>query len=416
VSVALAELHVHLEATATPDLVRRLAERNRITIPPGTLDGDRYVWHDFLDFLRTFDRAVTVIRTAEDYRDITFEYLQACAGEGAIYVEVTVSPDHADQAGLGYADMLAGVAQGIDDARSASGIESRMIVTAVRNFGVERAEWVARTAAAQAHPYVTGFGLAGDEAGFPPGPFGRAFAIAHDGGLGITCHAGEWVGPESVRGALALPVPVTRLGHGVRAIEDPALVAELAERGTVLEVCPTSNVVLDAYPSYAAHPFPTLRDAGVRVTLGSDDPPYWGATIGGEYEVARREWGLDDPLWREWGRVPTIGASPAVAAAEMFLAEGDGRLHEAGIRVEQQLGRVEPMTQLRLERPVHPISVALPRPDIRDLDRPDAGATLDAAAPRWRDGCASTAGGHQCSTSVCRHPGDRHDRVVFGTT
>jgi adenosine deaminase len=299
VTVALAELHVHLEATATPDLVRRLAARNGVTIPPGTIDGDRYVWHDFLDFLRTFDRAVTVIRTAEDYRDITFEYLQACAAEGAIYVEVTVSPDHADQAGLGYADMLAGVAQGIDDARAASGVESRMIVTAVRNFGVERAEWVARTAAERPHPYVTGFGMAGDEAGFPPGPFGRAFAIAHDAGLGITCHAGEWAGPESVRGALALPVPVTRLGHGVRAIEDPALVAELAERGTVLEVCPTSNVALDAYPSYAAHPFPRLRDAGVRVTLGSDDPPYWGSTIGGEYEVARREWDLADDALRE---------------------------------------------------------------------------------------------------------------------
>jgi adenosine deaminase len=299
VTVALAELHVHLEATATPDLVRRLAARNGMTIPPGTIEGDRYVWHDFLDFLQTFDRAVTVIRTAEDYRDITFEYLQACAAEGAIYVEVTVSPDHADQAGLGYADMLAGVAQGIDDARAASGVESRMIVTTVRNFGVERAERVARTAAEQPHPYVTGFGMAGDEAGFPPGPFGRAFAIAHDAGLGITCHAGEWAGPESVRGALALPVPVTRLGHGVRAIEDPALVAELAERGIVLEVCPTSNVVLDAYPGYAEHPFPRLRDAGVQVTLGSDDPPYWGATIGGEYEVARREWGLPDDALRE---------------------------------------------------------------------------------------------------------------------
>ena len=298
-TVALAELHVHLEATATPDLVRRLAARNGMTIPPGTIEGDRYVWHDFLDFLQTFDRAVTVIRTAEDYRDITFEYLQACAAEGAIYVEVTVSPDHADQAGLGYADMLAGVAQGIDDARAASGVESRMIVTTVRNFGVERAERVARTAAEQPHPYVTGFGMAGDEAGFPPGPFGRAFAIAHDAGLGITCHAGEWAGPESVRGALALPVPVTRIGHGVRAIEDPALVAELAERGTVLEVCPTSNVVLDAYPGYAEHPFPRLRDAGVQVTLGSDDPPYWGATIGGEYEVARREWGLRDDALRE---------------------------------------------------------------------------------------------------------------------
>jgi adenosine deaminase len=256
------------------------------------------VWRDFLDFLRTFDRAVTVIRTAEDYRDITFEYLEACAAEGAIYVEVTVSPDHADQAGLSYADMLAGVTQGIDDARAASGIESRIIVTAVRNFGTERAEWVARTAAAAPHPYVTGFGLAGDEANFPPGPFARAYEIAHDAGLGLTCHAGEWAGPESVRGALALPVPVTRLGHGVRAIEDPALVAELADRGTVLEVCPTSNVVLGAYPDYQAHPFPMLRDAGVRVTLGSDDPPYWEATVGGEYEAARREWGLDDDALR----------------------------------------------------------------------------------------------------------------------
>jgi adenosine deaminase len=298
VSIALAELHVHLEATATPDLVRRLAARNGMTIPPGTIDGDRYVWSDFLDFLRTFDRAVTVIRTAQDYRDITDEYLRACAAEGAIYVEVTVSPDHADQAGLPYADMLAGVAQGIDDAHAATGIESRIIVTAVRNFGTGRAEWVARMAAGQPHPYVTGFGLAGDEAGFPPGPFARAFELAHDAGLGLTCHAGEWAGPESVRGALALPVPVTRLGHGVRAVEDPALVAELAERGTVLEVCPTSNVVLGAYPGYAAHPFPVLRDAGVRVTLGSDDPPYWCATIGGEYEVARTEWGLGDDALR----------------------------------------------------------------------------------------------------------------------
>jgi adenosine deaminase len=296
--VPLAELHVHLEATATPALIRRLAVRNGVEIPPGTIDGDRYVWRDFLDFLQTFDRAVTVVRTAADYRDITAAYLAACAAEGAIYVELTASADHADQAGLPYGDMLAGVAQGIDDARAASGIESRIIVTAVRNFGTERAEWVARTAAEQPHPYVTGFGLAGDEAAFPPAPFARAFEIAHAAGLGCTCHAGEWAGPDSVRGALELPVPMTRLGHGVRAVEDPELVRELAERGTVLEVCPTSNVVLGAYPDYAAHPFPVLRDAGVRLTLGSDDPPYWEASVGGEYAVARREWGLDDAALR----------------------------------------------------------------------------------------------------------------------
>jgi adenosine deaminase len=298
-SVPLAELHVHLEATAPPALIRRLAERNGLEVPPGTIEHGRYVWHDFLDFLHTFDRAVTVIRTAEDYRDVTFEYLLSCAAEGAIYVEVTVSPDHAAQAGLPYGDMLEGVARGIDDARAASGIESRMIVTAVRNFGTARAERVASTAAEQPHPYVTGFGLAGDEAGYPPGQFAHAFRVAHAAGLGLTCHAGEWAGPASVRGALDLPVPVTRLGHGVRAAEDPVLVRELADRGIVLEVCPTSNVVLGAYPDYAAHPFPVLRDAGVRVTLGSDDPPYWSATIGGEYDVARRAWGLDDAALRE---------------------------------------------------------------------------------------------------------------------
>jgi adenosine deaminase len=318
--VPLAELHVHLEATAAPALVRRLAARNGVEIPPGTIDGDRYIWRDFLDFLRTFDRAVTVVRTAEDYRDITAEYLAACAAEGAIYVEVTTSADHADQAGLAYADMIAGVAQGIDDARAASGIESRIVVTAVRNFGTERAEWVAQTTAAQPHPYVTGFGLAGDEAGFPPAPFARAFEIAHAAGLGLTCHAGEWVGPESVRGALGLPVPLTRLGHGVRAIEDPALVRELAERGIVLEVCPTSNIVLGAYPDYAAHPFPVLREAGVRLTLGSDDPPYWEASVGGEYAVARSEWGLDDDALREVTRTAIEAAFVPDALRSSLLA------------------------------------------------------------------------------------------------
>ena len=112
----LAELHVHLEGTAPPALVRRLAARNGIAVAPGTLDGDRYVWRDFLDFLRTYDRAAATVRTAQDYRDVTFAYLDACAAEGAIYVELTASPDHAAEAGLPYADMVAGIAQGIDDA------------------------------------------------------------------------------------------------------------------------------------------------------------------------------------------------------------------------------------------------------------------------------------------------------------
>ena len=132
--------------------------------------------------------------------------------------------------------------------------------------------------------------MAGDEAGFPAHDFAEVFAIAADAGLGCTIHAGEWAGPESVRAALELPI--TRIAHGVRAIEDPALVSELAARGIVLERCPTSNVVLGVYPSYEEHPLPALRAAGVKVTLGSDDPPYFGATIEGEYDVCAAAHGL----------------------------------------------------------------------------------------------------------------------------
>jgi adenosine deaminase len=123
------------------------------------------------------------------------------------------------------------------------------------------------------------------------------FAIAADAGLGCTIHAGEWAGADSVRAALSLPI--TRIAHGVRAIEDVLVVSELADRGIVLECCPTSNVVLGVFPSYEDHPLPALRSAGVRVTLGSDDPPYFGASIEGEYDVCEALMGFSDDDLRE---------------------------------------------------------------------------------------------------------------------
>jgi adenosine deaminase len=286
-----AELHVHLEGTAPPELVQHIAARNGVPLPSRLLGSDgRFRYTDFLDFLRTYDLAASVIRTGQDYRDITYEYLCQCARGGAIYVELTASPDHARVVGLSDEEHLAGIARGIDEARSDTGIEARILASAVRDFGAERAVRVARDAAERPHPYVVGFSMAGDEAGFPAGDFAEAFAIAARAGLGCTMHAGEWAGPESVRAALELPI--TRIAHGVRAIEDPELVSELAARGTVLDCCPTSNVVLGVYPSYEAHPLPRLRDAGVKVTLGSDDPPYFGASVAGEYEVCAKWMGF----------------------------------------------------------------------------------------------------------------------------
>jgi adenosine deaminase len=322
-----AELHVHLEGTAPPALIRRLAKRNGMDVPHGVFDGDDvFAWTDFLHFLRTYDLAASVIRTAEDYRDITFEYLAGCAREGAVYVELIASPDHAKAVGLPDAEHYAGIAQGIDDVREAHGIEARIIIAAIRNFGVEAAEDIARRHADDRHPYVVGFNLVGDEAGYPPAPFRRAYEIAAGSGLGCTVHAGEHAGAESVREAMELPV--TRVSHGVRAIEDPALVQELAAREVVLEVCPTSNVALNVFPTYEDHPFGALREAGVRVTLGSDDPPYFGCSIGTEYAVAHERLGLEEGELVDITRIAVQASFADVALKRALLDQipgADGR-------------------------------------------------------------------------------------------
>ncbi len=296
--VPKAELHCHLEGAASPDLVRRLATRHSMRLPPETFDenGD-FAWSDFLHFLKVYDIASSVIRTPEDYRDVTYQYLMDSAAEGAIYVEVMSSPDHAAAVGMSYTAHLEGIVAGIEDARAESGIEGRIIVTCVRHLGPERGVEVARQVVAHPHDLVTGFGMGGDENAFAPRDFAPAFQIAHASGLPCTVHAGEVAGAESVRAALDA-LPVQRLGHGVRAIEEPELVRELADKGIVLEVCPGSNIATGVYDNYSDHPLLALRDAGCRITLNSDDPPYFGTSIGQEYDRASSLFGLDDTALR----------------------------------------------------------------------------------------------------------------------
>jgi adenosine deaminase len=329
-TVPKAELHVHLEGTAPPALIRRLAARHGVPVPEGVFSSDEeFEWRDFLHFLRTYDLAASVIRSAQDYRDVTFEYLSACAAEGAVYVELIASPDHAAAVGLTDAEHYAGIAQGIDDARAAHGIEARILIAAVRNLGVEAAEAIARRHADDRHPYVVGFNLVGDEAAWPASLFASTYEIAAASGLGCTVHAGEHDGPGSIRAALELPI--TRMSHGVRAIEDPALVAELAERAIVLEVCPSSNVALGLFPTYQDHPLGALRDAGVRVTLGSDDPPYFGCSIGGEYAVARKHHGFEEEQLLEVTRDAVMAAfvddGLKSALLDALSDAGDGPTH-----------------------------------------------------------------------------------------
>lgn len=287
------DLHCHIEGTTSPELLRELALRNKVTLAADifTDDGD-YAWKDFLSFLRTYDAATEAIRTPADYHDVIYAHLARGAAEGMIYAEVFVSPDHAAESGLPYPEMLTGLEAGIADAERDFDLTARLIAIAVRHLGAERAEAVAETAAGYRHRLVTGFGMAGDEAYGEPADFARAFAIAHEAGLACTAHAGEVLGPESVRETLD-HLPVRRLGHGVRSIEDREVLARVVGEGIALEVCPGSNLALGLFAGPAAHPLPALVAANCRVALGADDPPFFATSIGHEYALAA-EMGLDE--------------------------------------------------------------------------------------------------------------------------
>ncbi len=303
-----AELHLHLEGAATPRLIKQLAQRHHKLLPKTLfIDDTRFNWSSFsgenkTSFLNTYDLASSVIRTSEDYYDVTYEYLTSAAQEGVIYAEMMASPDHARRQGLSYLGMLEGIARAIDAARE-HGIEGRVITTCVRHFGVEACIAVAEEAVQHPHPYVVGFGMGGDELCFPPAAFARAFWIAHDeAGLACTVHAGEMAGPAFIAEAIKT-LPISRIGHGVRAIEDQRLLDLIIEQELTLECCPTSNIVLGIYPSYREHPLLALIEAGVKVTLNSDDPPYFGTTVGHEYAIATAHFGLDEVLLGDITRV-----------------------------------------------------------------------------------------------------------------
>lgn len=287
-----AELHCHVEGAAAPELVLAQARRYGADPSPFIRDG-RFEWHDFTSFLAAYDFAADLFRTEDDYALLAETYLTSLAGEGAIYSEVFTSPDHARRAGLSPAAYTQALGEGMRRAKEQTGIEGRMIVTGVRHFGPDSVAEAARFAAGCGHPLVTGYGVAGDERIGSFADFAPAFDIAREAGLGITVHAGELTGWETVADALDTIRP-TRIGHGVRAIENPDLVRRIADEGIVLEICPVSNVVLQVFASFATHPFAKLRDAGCRVTLNSDDPPHFQTSISREYAVAQEHFGLDE--------------------------------------------------------------------------------------------------------------------------
>lgn len=290
--MAKAELHCHIEGAASPALALEQARKYHVETAHFIRNGV-YVWEDFTSFIAAYDCVADLFRTPEDYAHLAEAYLGELAACGTVFSELFVSPDHGEAVGLSADVYLEGIAAGMLAAREKTGIESRMTIIGERHLGPEN---VVRRATETAkilsrHPLVTGFNMAGEERMNRVADYVRAFDIARDAGLGITIHAGELVGPESVADALDLVRP-SRIGHGVRAIEDGDLVKRLADLGTVLEVCPGSNIALKVFPDYASHPLKALLEAGVRVTLNSDDPPFFHTTLAMEYERAETVFGL----------------------------------------------------------------------------------------------------------------------------
>ena len=267
------ELHVHLEATVRPARLLELGRRNDVRLPARTVAGlERFCRFSGFDrFIVVWVKTTSVLRRGCDFRQVVVDYAAELAEQGCRYAEPLFSPSEPVMRGTPWQEVFEGYCDGAQEAREVHGVELRFTPDITRNFPPEIGERLAAWAVRFRDRGVAGLSLGGSEHRFPPAPFARAFALAREGGLRSAPHAGETAGPASVRSALH-DLHAERLRHGVRAAEDPALLAELAERGVVCDVTPVSNLRTGVVRSLEEHPLPVMLAAGVKCSVGSDDP------------------------------------------------------------------------------------------------------------------------------------------------
>ena len=281
------ELHVHLEGTVRPATLLEIARRNDYALPAETEEGlaELYDFRDFASFIDVWILTTNALRTAEDFRQVVVDYAAEAASHGAVYLEGIFSPAERVRRGVDWDEMFSGYCDGAQEAEERHGVAVRLTPDIFRGATQEEAEAVVRYSSAYRERGVVGVGLGGLEAQFPPEEYAAAFALARDEGLGSVPHAGEHAGPASVRGALEA-LGADRLRHGIRAVEDDGLVLELAGRGTVLDVCPISNLRTGAVTALDDHPLPKLVAAGVRCSISTDDPAMFDTDLSRDYEAA----------------------------------------------------------------------------------------------------------------------------------
>jgi len=287
-----AELHLHIEGSLEPEQMFAMARRNGVTIPFASVEEVRaaYQFSNLQDFLDIYYAGADVLRTEEDFRDLAFAYFERAAADGVVHAEIFFDPQTHTHRGIPFGVVANGLLAGMAEAEAKVGITSKLILCFLRHLDEEDAF---RTLT-QAQPWIdriAAVGLDSSELGHPPAKFARVFAAAAAMGLKRVAHAGEEGPPDYVIEALDL-LGVDRLDHGNRSLEDPALVARLARSSMTLTVCPLSNVKLCNVASVDVHPIDRMLALGLRATVNSDDPAYFGGYVADNYRAVAHGRGL----------------------------------------------------------------------------------------------------------------------------
>ncbi len=331
-AVPKAELHVHLEGSIQPATLLMLAQRNDVKLPVQTVEElqDWFTFRDFDHFIETYFEISSCLKTGDDYELIAYEFGANMARQNVRYAEVTFSPStHQFSLGIPFEVFFNGLTRGRLRAQAEFGVVIKWVFDIVRDtpdvlLNRKRAEFTLAVAEEGMRNGVIALGLGGGEVGNPPERYAKWFEKALEAGLHSAPHAGETVGPESVWGAIRA-LGAERLGHGVRSIEDSKLVEYLVERRIPLEICPTSNIRLGVYPDLAAHPLRRLYNAGVPVTINSDDPPLFNTTMNDEAKLLSVPFNFDintiDEILLNGVRCSFLPAEERQALEALFQAE-----------------------------------------------------------------------------------------------
>ena len=327
-SLPKAELHLHLEGTVEPQTLIELSHKyDSAPLTPEAV-AQLYQYSDFPGFLMAFKAVTERLRAPEDYELITYRMMERLHAQNVLHAEIYCSVGVCLMRKLDFDAIFAGMERGRERGENDFGISVLWLFDSVRQFGVEQAEAVVDFAIQYREHNVVGFGIGGDERRGPPEIFRATFLRARDGGLRLTCHAGETAGPESIWGAINLGAE--RLGHALTAFEDEELMHILTERQIALELCPTSNVRTRAISSLERHPLRVYFDRGMMITLNSDDPAMFGSSLVEEYSLGQQHFGLTDEHLREIARngfeASFLPAEQKIKFLELIDAHAHGEL------------------------------------------------------------------------------------------